>query len=151
PREPAPERDPDQADRLREELQPDRRPEVHVPRALQGAQDADPPGGRAALRRPRDRRERLQGSAQGEAARLDQGLPPGLQEGDRPGPRGRDDPDLRGGSGLVPVRKYKPTSAGRRFMSVSTFDEVTNGEREKSLTEPLTKKGGRNVYGRVTT
>src|SRR5712692_9559595 len=51
----------------------------------------------------------------------------------------------------MPVRKYKPTSAGRRFMSVSTFDEVTKVEPEKSLTEPLTKKGGRNVYGRITT
>src|ERR1700757_3175906 len=51
----------------------------------------------------------------------------------------------------MPVRKYKPTSAGRRFMSVSTFDEVTKAEPEKSLTEPLKKKGGRNVYGRVTT
>ncbi|HZR90834.1 MAG TPA: 50S ribosomal protein L2 [Gaiellaceae bacterium] len=51
----------------------------------------------------------------------------------------------------MPVRKYKPTSAGRRFMSVSTFDEVTRTEPEKSLTEPLTKKAGRNVYGRVTT
>ena len=36
-------------------------------------------------------------------------------------------------------------------MSVSTFDEVTKTEPEKSLTEPLTKKGGRNVYGRITT
>ena len=51
----------------------------------------------------------------------------------------------------MPVRRYKPTSAGRRFMSVSTFDEVTKTEPEKSLTEPLTKKAGRNVYGRVTT
>ncbi len=49
------------------------------------------------------------------------------------------------------IRKYKPTSAGRRFMSVSAFDEVTKTEPEKSLTEPLTKKAGRNVYGRVTT
>ena len=51
----------------------------------------------------------------------------------------------------MPVRKYKPTSPGRRFMSVSTFDEVTKTEPEKSLTEPLKKKGGRNVYGRITT
>ena len=51
----------------------------------------------------------------------------------------------------MPVRKYKPTSPGRRFMSVSTFDEVTKSEPEKSLTEPLTKKAGRNVHGRVTT
>jgi large subunit ribosomal protein L2 len=50
----------------------------------------------------------------------------------------------------VPVRKYKPTSPGRRFMSVSTFDEVTKTEPEKSLVEPLKKSGGRNVYGRIT-
>jgi large subunit ribosomal protein L2 len=49
------------------------------------------------------------------------------------------------------VRKYKPTSAGRRFMSVSSFDEVTRSEPEKSLTTPLPKKSGRNVYGRITT
>jgi large subunit ribosomal protein L2 len=49
------------------------------------------------------------------------------------------------------VRKYKPTSAGRRFMTVSTFDEVTKSEPEKSLTQQLTKKGGRNLYGRTTT
>src|SRR5207248_8659260 len=60
-------------------------------------------------------------------------------------------PPASPGRPLMPVRKYKPTSPGRRFMSVSTFDEVTKGEPEKSLTEPLTKKGGRNVYGRVTT
>ena len=51
----------------------------------------------------------------------------------------------------MPVRKFKPTSAGRRFMTVSTFDEVTKTEPEKSLTAPLKKKGGRNSYGRITT
>ncbi len=51
----------------------------------------------------------------------------------------------------MPVRTYKPTSPGRRFMSVSSFEEVTKTEPEKSLTEKLTKKGGRNRYGRVTT
>ena len=51
----------------------------------------------------------------------------------------------------MPVRKFKPTSPGRRFMSVSTFDEITKSRPEKSLTEKLTKKGGRNNYGRVTT
>jgi large subunit ribosomal protein L2 len=50
----------------------------------------------------------------------------------------------------VPVRKFKPTSPGRRFMSVSTFDEITKSKPEKSLTEKLTKKGGRNNYGRLT-
>ena len=48
------------------------------------------------------------------------------------------------------VRKYKPTSPGRRFMSVSSFDEITKTEPEKSLTEPLKKSGGRNAYGRIT-
>jgi large subunit ribosomal protein L2 len=51
----------------------------------------------------------------------------------------------------MPVRKYKPTSPGRRWMSVSTFEEITRTEPEKSLTEPVSKKGGRNVYGRITT
>src|ERR671930_2312674 len=49
------------------------------------------------------------------------------------------------------LRKYKPTSAGRRFMSVSTFDEITKTEPEKSLLEPVTRKGGRNNTGRITT
>jgi large subunit ribosomal protein L2 len=51
----------------------------------------------------------------------------------------------------VPVRKFKPTSPGRRFMSVSSFEEITKSTPEKSLTEKLTKKGGRNNYGRITT
>ena len=51
----------------------------------------------------------------------------------------------------MPVRRYKPTSPGRRFMSVSTFDEVTKTKPEKSLLEPVTKKGGRNNNGRITT
>ncbi len=73
-----------------------------------------------------------------------------LEEGDRAAARGRDDRDLRRGPGLMPVRKYKPTSPGRRFMSVSTFDEITKTEPEKSLVEPLKKSGGRNSYGRIT-
>src|SRR2546422_10199320 len=51
----------------------------------------------------------------------------------------------------MPVRRYKPTSPGRRFMSVSTFDEVTKTEPEKSLLEPIKKQGGRNNNGRITT
>jgi large subunit ribosomal protein L2 len=49
------------------------------------------------------------------------------------------------------IKKYKPTSPGRRTMSVSSFEEVTKTRPEKSLTEPLTKKGGRNNTGRITT
>ncbi|MDD2966130.1 MAG: 50S ribosomal protein L2 [Desulfovibrionaceae bacterium] len=48
------------------------------------------------------------------------------------------------------VRKLKPTSAGRRFQTVSDFAEITRTTPEKSLTEGLTKKAGRNNYGRVT-
>jgi large subunit ribosomal protein L2 len=51
----------------------------------------------------------------------------------------------------VAIRKYKPTSPGRRFMAVPAFDEVTRSEPERSLVEPLTKTGGRNNNGRVTT
>jgi large subunit ribosomal protein L2 len=48
------------------------------------------------------------------------------------------------------IKKYKPTSPARRFMSVSTFEEITKTEPEKSLLAPLTSKGGRNSYGRIT-
>ena len=49
------------------------------------------------------------------------------------------------------VRRYKPTSAGRRNMSVATFEEITKKKPEKRLLEPLRKSGGRNSYGRITT
>src|ERR671915_961807 len=49
------------------------------------------------------------------------------------------------------IKKYKPTSPGRRTMTVSDFKEVTKSKPEKSLTERLTKKGGRNNTGRITT
>ncbi len=48
------------------------------------------------------------------------------------------------------VRKLKPTSAGRRFQTVSDFEEITRTTPEKSLTSGLSKKAGRNNRGRVT-
>lgn len=48
------------------------------------------------------------------------------------------------------VRKLKPTSPGRRFQTVSTFEEITRTTPEKSLTSGLSHKSGRNVYGRIT-
>jgi large subunit ribosomal protein L2 len=49
------------------------------------------------------------------------------------------------------VKKYKPTSPGRRFMSVSSFDEVTKGKKpEKALMVKLDKKAGRNNSGSIT-
>ncbi len=50
----------------------------------------------------------------------------------------------------MPVRKYKPTSPGRRSMSVSTFEEITKKAPEKNLIEPLKRKAGRNAHGRIT-
>jgi large subunit ribosomal protein L2 len=49
------------------------------------------------------------------------------------------------------IRKYKPTTPGRRGASVSDFKEITRTRPEKSLTKPLKKKAGRNAYGRITT
>ncbi len=51
----------------------------------------------------------------------------------------------------MPIRKYKPTSPGRRQMSVSGFDEITKTEPEKSLLKPLKRTAGRNNIGRITT
>ncbi len=48
------------------------------------------------------------------------------------------------------VRKYKPTTPGRRGASVSGFDEITRSTPEKSLLAKGGKKGGRNVHGRIT-
>jgi large subunit ribosomal protein L2 len=50
----------------------------------------------------------------------------------------------------MPIKVYKPTSAGRRGMSVSTFEEITTTQPEKSLLSPLKKKSGRNNQGRIT-
>ncbi|MGI6678244.1 MAG: 50S ribosomal protein L2 [Dehalobacterium sp.] len=49
------------------------------------------------------------------------------------------------------IKSYRPTSAGRRGMTVSTFEEITKNEPEKSLTQPLKRTGGRNNQGRITT
>jgi large subunit ribosomal protein L2 len=51
----------------------------------------------------------------------------------------------------MPIRKFKPTSPGRRTMSVSDFAEITKTHPERTLLAPLHKKGGRNVNGRITT
>src|SRR6516165_8950897 len=50
----------------------------------------------------------------------------------------------------MPVRKPKPTSPGRRFVTYPDYAEITRSEPEKSLVEGLKKSGGRNSYGRKT-
>ena len=50
----------------------------------------------------------------------------------------------------MPIRKYNPTSPGRRFQTVQVFDEITTSESYKPLTEPLQKSGGRNNRGELT-
>ena len=48
------------------------------------------------------------------------------------------------------VKKYKPTTPGRRGMTSYTFDEITKTDPERSLLKPIRKSGGRNTYGRIT-
>jgi len=48
------------------------------------------------------------------------------------------------------VKKYKPTTPGQRGMTGYSFEEITKSTPERSLLKPLRKKGGRNMYGRIT-
>src|SRR5499425_1283849 len=48
------------------------------------------------------------------------------------------------------IKKYKPTSPGRRLMTVSDFAEITKGRPEKKLTAAMKRSGGRNVHGHIT-
>ncbi len=48
------------------------------------------------------------------------------------------------------IKKFKPTSPGRRWMTGYSFEEITRTEPERSLIQPLKKTSGRNAYGRVT-
>ncbi len=50
----------------------------------------------------------------------------------------------------MPIKKFRPTSPARRFMTVSTFEDITKTKPEKSLTVKKSKKSGRNSYGRIT-
>jgi large subunit ribosomal protein L2 len=50
----------------------------------------------------------------------------------------------------MPIRNYKPTSPGRRFQSVQTFEEITVSKPYRPLTESLERSGGRNNRGQLT-
>ena len=48
------------------------------------------------------------------------------------------------------LKRFKPTSAGQRFKTTPSFEEITTSKPEKSLLDKVKKSGGRNVYGRIT-
>jgi len=48
------------------------------------------------------------------------------------------------------IKKFNPYTAGRRFMTAQTYDELSSVEPERSLLAPLRRKGGRNNFGRIT-
>jgi large subunit ribosomal protein L2 len=50
----------------------------------------------------------------------------------------------------VSIKKFRPITPSRRHMTIMTFEEITKTEPEKSLTEPLKRKAGRNAQGRMT-
>jgi large subunit ribosomal protein L2 len=50
----------------------------------------------------------------------------------------------------MPIKTYKPTSPGRRFQTVQTFDEITTSKPHKPLVESLHRSGGRNNHGELT-
>jgi large subunit ribosomal protein L2 len=50
----------------------------------------------------------------------------------------------------MPIKAYKPTSPGRRFQTVQTFDDITTSEPHKPLVETLQRSGGRNNHGELT-
>src|SRR5512136_437244 len=50
----------------------------------------------------------------------------------------------------MPIKSYKPTSPGRRGMTVSTFEEITRTTPEKSLLRSLNQRAGRNFRGKIT-
>lgn len=50
----------------------------------------------------------------------------------------------------MPTKKFRPTSPARRFMTVSTFEDITKTTPEKNLLAKKTKNAGRNSYGRIT-
>ena len=112
---------------------------------------------RRGVRRPEDHRHRRQHHqrARQEAsplARSDAGArsEPRLEEGNRDSRRRPEDRRPFRGRIAMPTKKYKPTSPGRRFMSVSSFEGVTKSAPQRQLVEHLKKHSGRNASGRIT-
>src|SRR5450756_2768282 len=95
------------------------------------AQDHDRPGGRPALQRHGGRRLDGQYAPQAEAPRRLARAYLGLEEGRRAACARRQDRILRGQ--VMGIKRFKPTSPGRRFMTVDTFEDITRSEPERSL------------------
>ena len=94
----------------------------------------------------------LKRTGEDEAARVHARPPSRREARGRDARPGRQHRDLRRREYVtVAVRKYKPTTPGRRGASVSSFDEITRSTPEKSLLAKGRKKAGRNVHGRITT
>src|SRR3954452_9223238 len=150
PRERPQRRDP--ADRVREELRAPGRQQVHLPRPSARPQDAGAPGGRGGLRRARPRRAHDDRQAQAQAARLHIGQDTRVEEGGRAAAPGRPHRIVRrpGDRRVMAVKRHKPTSPGRRFATWFDHAELTKKEPERNLVEGITKSGGRNTHGRIT-
>src|SRR5438270_13306126 len=139
---------------LREELRPVAAPQVHLPGRPRRQQAGDRARDRGALRGAgREGRvgQHPARARQGQAPRHARRTGPDqeLEESRRdPGRRAEPARPLR--EFVMPVRKYKPTSTGRRFMSTSSFEEITTDTPEKSLLEALPKAAGRNNQGKIT-
>ena len=110
--------------------------------ATRREQDRDQARGREAARlEGRQRPHRASRTARS-SGRAGSRPPLGLEEGLREAARRREDARVPGrGVSIMPIRKYKPTSPGRRFQTVQTFDEITTTEPHKPLVEPLQQLG----------
>src|SRR6476646_11621821 len=106
---------------------------LHVPRRPPREQDRDQGGGPGDLERAGHLGEHAPAPGQGQAPRLHGGQARRPEARDRHARPRRFDRDLRGREVTMAVRKYKPTTPGRRGASVSSFDELTRGTPETWL------------------
>src|SRR6266540_3747754 len=111
-------------------------------------QGGDQEGNRARLERQGRESQRDERRRQDPAARADGGQEAGLEEGDRDAEARRKAGDLRGR--LMGVKTFRPTSPGRRQMTVLTTDELSPVKPEKRLLEYIKGSGGRNNQGRLS-
>src|SRR4030095_13285445 len=135
----------------REEHQPEGRATHALLRAPPaGHQARDQEGRRVLLQREGRRRARAERAREGEAPGPLLRAASGLEEGLRRARQGREDDRVLRPGIVMALKKYNPTSPGRRFMTALTFDEITRSTPEKGLTEAKKRTGGRNGMGRIT-